>query len=130
MTGVVLVGRSSSHYTRTVRLFAMEMGVAHVFRPVLDLTSLDVVDYAGNPALKIPDVLEYLDAHVDRVLGALPPQRTLSFVEAALFCTLAHFPFRQVTDISIEPYLRLEEFCKRFGARESARNTPYRFDSA
>lgn len=54
MTELVLQGRSSSHFTRTARIFALELGVSHTFRPVLDITVLDAASYAGNPALKIP----------------------------------------------------------------------------
>lgn len=49
-----LVGRSSSHFTRVARLFAVELGVPHVFQPVFDLTSLEASNYAGNPLLKVP----------------------------------------------------------------------------
>jgi glutathione S-transferase len=49
-----IVGRSSSHFTRLVRVFALELGVACTFEPVFDLTSLNTADYAGNPALKLP----------------------------------------------------------------------------
>jgi glutathione S-transferase len=55
---VVLVGRSSSHFTRTARIFALELGVAHTFRPVYDITALDADVYAGNPALKVPILLD------------------------------------------------------------------------
>jgi glutathione S-transferase len=54
----VLVGRSSSHFTRTVRIFSLELGVAHGFRPVLDLTTLDRGAYAQNPALKVPILVD------------------------------------------------------------------------
>lgn len=60
MTEVVIQGRSSSHFTRTARIFALELDVPHTFRPVLDLTSLDTATYADNPALKIPILI---DAH-------------------------------------------------------------------
>jgi glutathione S-transferase len=58
-----IVGRSSSHFTRLVRVFAEELGVACVFAPVYDLSSLNPADYAGNPALKLP-VLEIGDATI------------------------------------------------------------------
>lgn len=58
MNEITLVGRSSSHYTRVARLFALELDVEHAFRPVLDITSLEVSDYAGNPALKIPILID------------------------------------------------------------------------
>jgi glutathione S-transferase len=53
-----LVGRSSSHYTRVARMFALELEVAHTFRPVFDLTVVDETSYAGNPALKIPILVD------------------------------------------------------------------------
>jgi glutathione S-transferase len=54
MTVPELVGRSSSHFTRTARIFALELDVEHTFRPVLDIKSLDRANYAGNPTLKLP----------------------------------------------------------------------------
>ena len=53
-----LVGRSSSSFTRVARIFALELGVEHAFRPVADLTSTDGAAYAGNPALKIPILVD------------------------------------------------------------------------
>jgi glutathione S-transferase len=201
---LVLVGRSSSHFTRVARIFAIDLGVPHAFRPVLDLTSPDVATYAGNPALKIPvlvdaegplfgtenicralarragarsrvvlrgDVedrlvanaeemtlhvmsaevvlvttklsggaappkvlrslensLAWLNEHVDRAFERLPADRALSFVETALFCTVKHLPWRQVMEVAA--YERLAAFCARFGEREGARQTEYRFDAA
>jgi glutathione S-transferase len=55
---VTLVGRSSSHFTRIARLFALELGVPHTFRPVLDINTTDAVAYAGNPALKVPILVD------------------------------------------------------------------------
>lgn len=49
-----LVGRESSHFTRVVRMLALELGITVELLPVYDLTSLDVSQYEGNPALKIP----------------------------------------------------------------------------
>lgn len=49
-----IVGRSSSHYTRLVRMFALEAQIEFEFQPILDLMSLQKADYAGNPALKLP----------------------------------------------------------------------------
>ncbi len=57
-TPLLLVGRSSSHFTRTARLFALELDVAHRFQPVYDMTALDPGAYAGNPALKIPILVD------------------------------------------------------------------------
>ena len=53
-----LVGRSSSHFTRTARLFALELGVPHTFRPVLDMTNRDPAAYGDNPALKVPVLVD------------------------------------------------------------------------
>jgi glutathione S-transferase len=58
MADLVLVGRSSSHFTRTARIFALELGVPHRFRPVFDMTSLDAANYADNPALKVPILVD------------------------------------------------------------------------
>ncbi|MFC5579893.1 glutathione S-transferase family protein [Rhodanobacter terrae] len=69
-----IVGRSSSHFTRLVRVFAEELGVACEFAPVYDLSSLNPSDYAGNPALKLP-VLKLGDV---RVFGAENICRTLA----------------------------------------------------
>lgn len=35
-------------------MFAIDLGIEHTFRPLYDLTSLDVSAYGDNPALKIP----------------------------------------------------------------------------
>jgi glutathione S-transferase len=204
LDGLTLVGRSSSHFTRTARLFALELGVPHTFQPVYDITELDAGAYAGNPALKVPilvdadgplygtenicrelarrakagdrvvlrgavadrlvanaeelvlhamstdvilimtsiadksapppakprqsleNALAFLDAKLDRVLAALPPTRTLSFFEAALFSVVRHLPFRKLLDVS--GYANLQSFCAAFGDRTAARETEYRFD--
>jgi glutathione S-transferase len=54
---VRIIGRSSSHFTRTVRVFAHECGVSYAWQPLFDLMSRSESDYGGNPALKLP-VLE------------------------------------------------------------------------
>jgi glutathione S-transferase len=53
---VEIIGRSSSHFTRVVRIFALELGVDTRLVPIHDLTALDVDNYAGNPALKLPSL--------------------------------------------------------------------------
>jgi glutathione S-transferase len=55
-----IVGRSSSHFTRVVRMFAHELNVECAFVPVADLSSRNADHYANNPALKIP-ILETPD---------------------------------------------------------------------
>jgi len=52
----VIIGRSSSHFTRTTRIFAAELRIDCSFRVVRDLMSSDPEDYGGNPALKIPSL--------------------------------------------------------------------------
>jgi len=50
----ILVGRSSSHFTRITRIMAEELGLPYRFEVVRDLLSAEQSDYAGNPALKLP----------------------------------------------------------------------------
>lgn len=204
-TDLSLVGRSSSHFTRVARIFALELGVPHAFRPVFDMMSTDAAAYAGNPSLTVPVLVDadgplfgtenicrelarrsrtrsrvvmrgdvddrlvanveevtlhvmstevslimasmaaagraappkmqrslengvsFLNDSVDRLVDALPADRALSFVETALFCVVRHLPFRQVLDVV--RYERLGLFCQRFGEREGARRTEYRFDA-
>jgi glutathione S-transferase len=56
LTQPVLIGRSSSHFTRVTRVFAAELGVDYTFQVVRDLMSSNPGDYGGNPALKIPSL--------------------------------------------------------------------------
>ncbi len=51
---LILVGRSSSHFTRVARLFAAEAEVPYVLRVVPNLLSCDPRDFGDNPALRIP----------------------------------------------------------------------------
>src|SRR5688572_25694129 len=58
MNKPVLVGRSSSHFTRVARMVAIELGVEHDLRIVRDITSADKRDYGDSPALKIPVLVD------------------------------------------------------------------------
>lgn len=49
-----LIGRRSSVFTRLPLFFAEQLGVAHEFLPIPDMTVADPAVYAGNPALKLP----------------------------------------------------------------------------
>lgn len=49
-----LTGRSSSHYTRVVRMFADELAIPLALEVVHDLMGLDAAAYGGHPALKLP----------------------------------------------------------------------------
>jgi glutathione S-transferase len=55
---LTIIGRSSSHYSRIVRIFARELGISHAFQPLLDITSLDAQLYGANPALKVPVLVD------------------------------------------------------------------------
>jgi glutathione S-transferase len=201
-----IVGRSSSVFTRVARIFAAELEVEYAFEVVRDLMSADRADYAGNPALRLPnlrtssgvwfgalgicrelrrrsklvsrivwpedldqpllanaqelvlqamasevtfimsrlagvdpdsayqaktlrsllDSLAWLDAQLPAALAALPVARDVSYLEVTLFCLITHLTFREVLPTS--GYANLTRFCEAFGARASARATPYRFD--
>ena len=49
-----LYGRSSSHFTRIARIFALEAEVAFEFVLIRDLMSENPDDYGGHPAMKMP----------------------------------------------------------------------------
>ncbi|HEU4581184.1 MAG TPA: glutathione S-transferase domain-containing protein [Polyangiaceae bacterium] len=51
---LTIIGRSSSHFTRVARIFALELGLEAALRVVPDLASASASDYGGNPALRIP----------------------------------------------------------------------------
>jgi glutathione S-transferase len=71
---LILVGRSSSHFTRVVRVMAAELGVAYAFQVVKDLRSLEASDYSGNPALRLP----ILKSARGEWFGSLPISRELA----------------------------------------------------
>lgn len=50
----VIIGRQGSHYTRMVRMLAIELGVEAALQPIYDLLSEDPGVFGGNPALKLP----------------------------------------------------------------------------
>lgn len=54
---VVIVGRSSSHFTRVATLFAAELGLPWTLEVVPRLLSHDPADFGGHPALKLPTLL-------------------------------------------------------------------------
>lgn len=74
VTPVVVVGRSSSHFTRVVRIFAHELGVPFELVPVHDMTRDDPAAYGDNPALKLPT----LRLGAARVFGTENICRTLA----------------------------------------------------
>jgi glutathione S-transferase len=58
--------------------------------------------------------------------GELPGAHWLSYFEVTLFCLVTHLEFRSV--VPTAGYPQLVEFCRDFGQRRSALDTPYRFD--
>jgi glutathione S-transferase len=52
----VIVGRSSSHFTRVARIFAHELGVAHELSPVYDIAALGADTFGDNPTLRVPSL--------------------------------------------------------------------------
>ena len=54
----VIIGRSSSHFTRVARIFAAELEVDCDFQVVRDLMSMNPLDYGNNPALRLPALRE------------------------------------------------------------------------
>lgn len=69
-----IAGRSSSHFTRVVRIVAHELGIPYRFQVVRDLLEASSDDYLGNPALRIP----VLEAEDGAWFGALNICRALS----------------------------------------------------
>src|SRR5688500_8644601 len=55
-TKPVVVGRSSSHFTRVARVFAYELEVEHEFSPVYDIASTDAGAFGDNPSLRVPSL--------------------------------------------------------------------------
>lgn len=49
-----LTGRSTSHFTRVARIFALELGVELELEVAHDLSVLGSDNYGGNPALRVP----------------------------------------------------------------------------
>jgi glutathione S-transferase len=54
MDAIEIIGRSSSHFTRMVRIFAEELSVPYRLIPVPDMTVVSAEAYGGNPAMKLP----------------------------------------------------------------------------
>jgi glutathione S-transferase len=69
-----IIGRHSSHFTRTVLIFAEELGLGYDFEPVYDLGSSSAQGFAGNPALRVPA----LRTEAGRLFGTLGICRELA----------------------------------------------------
>ncbi|MFO0624759.1 MAG: glutathione S-transferase domain-containing protein [Polyangiales bacterium] len=70
--------------------------------------------------------LGWLDANVDAAMATLPEDRALSLLEVSLFCLIEHVAFRPM--VPTDRFTRLRRFAEAYGARDSARGTPYRLD--
>jgi hypothetical protein len=79
-------------------------------------------------AASLENSLDFVDAHIEAALAALPADRLTSFLEVSLFCVVTHLPWREVMDVS--RWIRVGAFARGFGQRDSARATEYRFDAA
>lgn len=77
--GLTLVGRSSSHFTRTVRIFAHELRTPYALQVAKDLRALAQQAYGGHPALRLPTLL----APSGQWFGSLPICRELERVAAS-----------------------------------------------
>src|SRR6185437_10134792 len=103
---LVLVGRSSSHFTParapssagTSRAASWptprDDPARHGHRGHRDHGRTRAAG-AAEGAGRLENALGFLEANVDRVLAALPPERLLSFCEAALYALVTHLPFRK-----------------------------------
>lgn len=69
-----IVGRSSSHFTRVLRMFAEECRVAYEFQVVSSLLAVEPTAYGGNPALRLPNLV----TADGTIFGSLPGCRYLS----------------------------------------------------
>lgn len=76
--------------------------------------------------LGLTNSMTWLERNADAFFSGLPAERQLSYLELTLYCLVRHLPFREV--MSIEPYSRLDAFCREFEQRESVRETEYRVD--
>lgn len=106
--------------------------VAHAMAAQVDVIVHEIVEKRppDNASLKrresLAGCLQWLDRRLDQILKAMP-ERDVRLIEVQLFCLLSHLPFRNPMDLSGMP--ELTAFEARFGERESANLTPYRFDS-
>ncbi len=53
---LTLVGRSSSHFTRIARIYALELDVPCDFSPVLEIASTSPQVFGDNPTLRVPSL--------------------------------------------------------------------------
>jgi glutathione S-transferase len=99
---------------------------------VLIMSAASGADATSSAHIKarasLVNAMTWLEANALQALAALPTDRDLSYLEVSLFCLVTHLDFRNV--VPVADYPELLAFCERFSERESARQTPYRFDRA
>lgn len=106
--------------------------VSHAMTAQVDVIIHEIVEKRppDNASLKrresLAGSLQWLDRNLDEILKAFP-DKDIRLFEVQLFCLLSHLPFRNPMDLSGMP--ALTTFEARFGERESAKATPYRFDA-
>lgn len=93
-------------------------------RHVADLLAQNA--YFAKARIGMQGALDWLEAHLEQVLAALPP-RDVCVLEITLFCLVEHLVFRPT--LALDSYPKLTGFAARFGARESARCTAFRIDA-
>lgn len=103
---------------------AMAAQVEVVFHDIVSKRPADATSRKRRASLI--GSLAWIDRHWDAIRAELPPGRIALF-DLGLFALLEHLPFRNPLDLSSMP--RLTAFVAEFGARPSARATPYRFDA-
>jgi hypothetical protein len=75
----------------------------------------------------LANIMAWLERSAPEVIGTLPPERTLSYIEVTLFCLITHLEFREL--LPTREYTKLTEFAQRFSQRASAETTKYVFDT-
>jgi glutathione S-transferase len=83
--------------------------------------------HVGKMKRSLTNTLAWLDDNSVNVLDRVGALAELSFLEVSLFCFVTHLEFREV--MSVSSYAVLDQFCRRFSQRSSARDTPYRYDT-
>lgn len=105
---------------------AMAVQVEVVFHEIVAARPPDAASRKRRASLE--STLDWLDANLPAVRKELP-DRPRRWFDLALFALLEHFPFRNPSvDVGRRP--ALQAFVVAFGARPSARATPYVFDVA
>jgi hypothetical protein len=119
-----VVDRSATNAQELV-LQGMSTEVGLIMRGLPEPEVATAADTKARTSLE--NSLAWLDQQLPAALGALPEDRTLSFLEVTSYCFNRHLDFRGVMDTS--RFANLRGFCDAYGDRPSLRETEYRFDS-